>query len=504
MMTAFFDFLRNVTWAQVFGVGGIVHVVCFLAVAQHCLTHRRDSRSTILWLFMAWGVPILGSIAYGAIGVDRVPRKVWRKRSKNTVFRAARETSERESQPLAYWRSLREARRCKPPESAAQFDAALDRITPENPLLGGNAVTLLIDGKETYPAMLEAIRGARHHIHIMFYIIGADTVGRKLLDACAERAREGVKVRVMADAFGSRSARLRGVFRRYSKVPGMRVVPFSLVNLLKQQVQINLRNHRKLFVVDGEIGFTGGINLHDGHLATEDGPGIRDYHFRIRGPLVNELQYTFLRDWYYMTDESPEELLGEAYFGRHDAPAGNVTARLVNSGPMSMGHSVEEVFFNAVTMAKRDILAVSPYLVPTEPLRYAFRMAAMRGVRVRLVVPKNNNYWSVYHASCANYEELLDAGARIFERRGPLLHAKAMVVDGLVSIFGSANLDVRSLRLNSESSVVTYDAAVAERLHAAMAADIALSDEIRLNAWLRRPKWRRFLENTYSLADQIL
>lgn len=504
MMARVLEVLGGLTWAQVFGVGGIVHVACFAAVALHCLTHRRDSRSAILWLFTAWAFPILGPLGYAAFGIARVPRKAWRKRSADSTFGAAREDSERESHPLAYWRSLREARRCAPPEAAAAFDAALDAITPEHRLLAGNAVTLLENGTETFPAMLEAIRGARHHIHILSYIIGADDVGRRILDACAERARAGVKVRVMYDAFGSQPARLRRFFRRYDGIPGMRVVAFSLVNLLKQQVQINLRNHRKLFVVDGESGFTGGINLHKGHLGACDRPAIRDYHFRIRGPLVNELQYTFLRDWYYMTDESPEELLGEAYFGRSAAIAGEVPARLVNSGPTSLEHSVEELFFIAVTTARRDIVAVTPYLVPTEPLLYALRMAAMRGVQIRLGVPAVNNHRSVQYASRALYAGLLEAGVRIFERRGPLLHAKAMVVDGLLAVFGSANLDVRSLRLNYESTVVAYDAALADRLMEEMLVDFAESDEIGLNAWLKRPRRQRILENAFSLADQIL
>lgn len=504
MIAQAIEFFQGLTWGQVFGAGGIVHVACFAAVALHCLTHRRDSRSAILWLFTAWSFPIIGPLGYAAFGIVRVPRKAWRKRSADSTFRAAREDSERESHPLAYWRSLREARVCSPPEAMAAFDAAINHIAAEHPLLGGNAVTLLEDGTETFPAMLEAIRGARHHIHILSYIIGADAVGREILDACAERARAGVKVRVVTDAFGSQPARLCRFFRRYNRIPGMRVVAFSLVNLLKQQVQINLRNHRKLFIVDGETGFVGGVNLHAGHVASHERPAIRDYHFRVQGPLVNELQYTFMRDWYYMTDESPEELLGEAYFGRHAAAAGTVSARLVNSGPTSIERSVEEVFFNAVTAAQRDIVAVTPYFVPTEPLLYALRTSAMRGVQVRIVVPAVNNHRSVHYASQALYAGLLEAGVRIYERRGPLLHAKAMVVDGLLSIVGSANLDVRSLRLNFESTVVAYDTTLAERLLAEMLADIAASDEVLLNAWLKRPWRRRVLENACSLADQIL
>jgi cardiolipin synthase len=503
MADDFLSVVKAFTWAEAFGVGGVLHVVLFLAVALHCLAHRRDSRSSVIWLFSAWAFPILGPLGYAAFGISRVPRKAWRKHDTDSDFSAARAAFERESHPLAYTRSLREASARKPPPGAEPFDGVLDRITPDHRLLAGNAIELLEGGPETFPAMLEAIREAKRHIHVMSYIIGRDAVGREILDACAARARDGVKVRVMYDAFGTAPARLTLFFRRYRHVPNMRIQKFSLVNLFRQQFQVNLRNHRKIIVVDAETAFTGGVNLHKGHVGDGGRPPIRDYHFRIRGPLVNELQYTFLRDWYYMTDESPAELLSEAYFGRCSG-AGAISARLVNCGPTSLGNSVEEVFFSAVTAATSDIVIVSPYLVLTEPLFFALRMAAMRDVRVRLILPAKNNHKSVYFASRAQYGALLEAGVRIYERRGALLHAKAMIVDGAVSIVGSANMDVRSLRLNYETTVVSYDAALAGKLMTVILADISESAEVSLNLWSKRPLRQRLLENFFSLADPIL
>lgn len=494
--------VATMPWPEAVGLGTLAHFVVFCGVALHCLTHPKDSRSTIIWLFTVWGFPVVGALLYAAFGVSRVPRKAWHKHHSERRFADARSARERETQPLAYWRSLRAAHGGQP-ACAETFNRVLDRITPDHPLLRGNAIDLLLDGTETYPAMLEAIRGARHHIHLLFYIIGRDDVARAMLDACAEKAREGVKVRVLFDEFGSASASLTKFFRRYRWVPNMRTVGFTQVNLLKQRIQVNLRNHRKIAVVDGEVAFTGGVNLHGGHLPSGGKLAIRDYHFRVRGPLVNELQYTFLRDWYYMTDEDAEELLSEAYFGRHET-AGPIAARIVNSGPASAQNSLEDLFFNAMSEARNDVLAVTPYLILTEPLAHAMRIAAMRGVHVRLIVPANNNHRSVKHASRSQYADLLSAGVRIFERRGPLLHAKAMVIDGALSIFGTANLDVRSLRLNYETNVVSYDAALAGRLVAEMQVDLAESDEIDLNVWLRRPWRQRVLENAFALIAPIL
>jgi cardiolipin synthase len=492
----------TIQWPEAVGLGTLAHVVLFCGIALHCLTHPRDSRSTILWLFTVWAFPFVGAMLYAAFGVLRVPRKAWHKHRSDRQFGEARTERERESQPLAYWRSLRAAHASQP-ECAETFNRVLDRITPDHPLLSGNAVELLLDGTETYPAMREAIRGAKHHIHLMAYIIGADTAARELLDACAERAAAGVKVRVMYDEFGSAEARLRKFFRRYRWVPNFRIVGFTQVNLLKRQIQVNLRNHRKIAVVDGSVAFTGGVNLHNGHLPIDGQLKVRDFHFRVRGPLVNELQYTFLRDWYYMTDEDPDELLSEAYFGRHLA-AGPITARIVNSGPSSAPNSLDDVFFNALSEARRDVVATTPYLVLTEPLMEAMRMASMRGVTVRLIVPGNNNHISVKYASRSQYASLLTAGVRIFERHGPLLHAKAMVIDGALSIIGSANLDVRSLRLNYETVIVSYDATLAGRLLQEVQVDLAESEEVDLNIWSRRPWSQRVLENAFALISPIL
>ncbi len=497
------EWIHNNTALNIAGWAGAFHLLLFVIVALHCLTRRRESRSTLIWLFSVWAFPFLGALGYAAFGISRVPRKAWGKRRSDKRLGSARSRHEQESQPLAYWRSLREATLCRPPPEAAHFDAMLDRITPDHALLSGNAFDLLEDGTETFPAMLAAIGQAQHHIHIMAYIIGDDAVGRQILDACATRARTGVRVRVLYDAFGSMPARLRGFFRSYHRVPNMRIVKFSQVNLFRQQIQVNLRNHRKSLIVDGKTAFVGGVNLHDGHVGCSERPPIRDYHFRLQGPLVNEIQYTFMRDWYYMTEENPEELLHEAYFGRH-ADAGTVSARVVNCGPTTLENTVEEVFFNAITEARREVTIVTPYLVLTEALLYAIRMTAMRGVHLRIVVPAQNNHVSVHYASRSQYFDLLSAGVRIYERTGPLLHAKAMVVDGGISIFGSANMDVRSLRLNYETVVVSYSSDLADQLAAAIRQDIAESNEILFSDWQQRGRLCQLLENAFALASPIL
>ena len=223
--------------------------------------------------------------------------------------------------------------------------------------------------------MLEAIRKAERHIHLQSYIIGNDGVGRTFLDTLAERAREGLRVRVLYDEFGSAQARLTGLFRRYRNIPNLQLVGFSQVNPIKRQFQLNLRNHRKLLIVDGKHGFTGGMNLYNVHYPEDrDVPGIRDYHFAVEGPIVLELQYTFLRDWYYMTDENAETLLSPFHFPEIDAQ-GTTTMRVVNAGPTDEREALCDVNFAMIGSARSQILLGTPYFVPPEDMCRALRVA---------------------------------------------------------------------------------------------------------------------------------
>ncbi len=405
------------------------------------------------------------------------------------------------SAPRAYWHKMESS----PSENEFQreFNRALDALIPNHPALAGNRITPLVDGDETYPRMLEAIRNAKHHIHLQSFIIANDTTGRAFMTALADKAAEGVQIRLLYDRFGSTQAFFGGLFRKASKIASFNVAGWTQANPLKRQFQINLRNHRKTLIIDGKIGFFGGINLLDEHSNRPNKPAIRDYHFEAEGPIVQELQYSFLRDWYFITEESPKTLLTEPYFP-HTEPVGNITARLISSGPSTVEDIATESFFNSIILAKKQVLAVTPYFVPPEDILRALRSAALRGVDVCLVVPKENNHRYIHHASRALYEELLLAGVRIFERRPPFMHAKALVIDGEFALVGTANLDIRSLHLNYETCLAVYSTAFADTMKDIIHADINSSDEIFLAAWMNRPAYCRMLENLASLMTPVL
>lgn len=484
--------------------GWTMHIVSFLLVSFHALRRRREATSTILWMLVAWGFPLIGPLVYLAFGIDRVPDKSFHKHVTDQRLLKRRKAMESETLPLAYWRAVHQARVEEPQDHVGrQLNRAMNAIIPDYPLLGGNLIEPLVDGDETFPAMLKSIESATNHVHLQSFIIRDDRTGRQFMDLLAEKARSGVKVRLMFDRFGSTRAFLSGAFRRYSKIPCMRVAGWTQANPFKRQFQINLRNHRKILIVDGRDAFCGGLNIHDDHSTNEGRPPIRDYHFRARGPIVQELQFTFMRDWYFMTDEDPDELLREAYFPGVGEP-GTSKVRLINSGPASEMEAISDVFFTAITAAHKQILAVTPYFVPPREIVRAFRLAAMRGVDVRLVVPRKNNHVYARLAGCALYEELLSAGVRIFERRPPFMHAKALIVDDAVALVGTANLDVRSLRLNYETNLAIYGDEFTNRLKGIVLSDIAQSDEINLSDWKKRPTSRKAMENLAYLMMPIL
>jgi cardiolipin synthase len=256
-------------------------------------------------------------------------------------------------------------------------------------------------------------------------------------------------------------------------------------------------------IVDGRMAFTGGINLHIENITRGDEPPIRDYHVAVRGPVVSELQYAFLRDWYYITDESPDRLLCVEHFPPL-TKEGDTPIRVVNGGPATELDEIYDSIFACLVSAQKQILIVTPYFVPTSDIIRALRNASMRGVDTRIIVPAKNNHIYAGWAARAYYEELLEAGVRVYERRPPFMHAKGIVVDDTVAVVGTANVDVRSLKLNYETNLMIYDPAFAGRLKEVMLEEIAMSGEIDLALWRKRPLSQRMRENACSIMTPIL
>ncbi len=481
-----------------------LHIMAFIAVVLHALHRRRNASATILWIFVAWSFPGIGVLLYLSFGIDRVPNKGLKNKAANQLMMKQRNERHQDNSAFIAWHyDYRTDLAAIENDFIRQVNRSIDGLNPEHPLLDGNQIEPLLCGDQAYPLMMQAIRSATDHIHLQSFIIARDETGVEFLDALKAKAEEGVKVRLMFDTFGSTHAYLGGMFRKYRNIPNLEIQGWSQANPLKRQFQINLRNHRKNLIVDGKTAFFGGVNISNENITSGGHNAIRDYHFKVEGPLVHELQYSFLRDWFFMTEEPLDSLLRPEHFPETN-PVGPTMARIIDSGPSAPPEMVGEAFFNTIVMAQSQIHIVTPYFVPTNDIIKALRSAARRGVDVRIIVPEKNNHRYSGMATKALYEELLDAGARIFHRKPPFIHAKAMVVDDTIALVGSANLDVRSLELNYETTVLISDETAVNKLKLIVHEDMEQSTELNLNDWLQRPAIQKLGENLCSLMTPVL
>lgn len=483
------------------GLLGVLHVLLGAGLSYHVLLYKRRPVSAVLWLWFVWTIPYLGALAYLTFGVDRVRR--------GAAQRAAtRELVSRHAELHPTFERYAVDHHHFDPEQAdghpgAHIFRGTDPAVGRNRVLRGNRVELLVDGDAFFPALLEEIRRAESSVHVQTFIFARGRIGLELLDLLSEKASAGVDVRLLYDRFGSMMTHFTGYFRAARKA-GVRVRSISQANPLKGRFQVNLRNHRKIAVVDGRVGFAGGINFKDEHHAGRVDEGrIRDYHLRIEGPAVSDLQLQFVEDWVFASGVQPETLLGPDYFPPLSA-AGDAVAQVVPGGPDREGRGLADAVFGAITAAERTLDLVTPYFVPDEPILQALRYAARRNVDVRLVVPRRGNHWYAEQAGRSLYGELLEAGVRIFEREPPFLHAKAILADGAYAMLGSANLDYRSLYLNFETNVEVGDRAFARTLGAQIEREIEASREVTLEEYRARPLPLKLVQNFCRLFQPVL
>jgi cardiolipin synthase len=358
---------------------------------------------------------------------------------------------------------------------------AIEEAVAGAPLVAGNKVTLLEDGPATYEAMLEAIRGARRHVNLEFFIFDDDRTGEAFADLLLKKREEGVAVHLIYDSLGSQDTRA-SFFQRLAE-GGIDVLEVRPLNPLKpgDKWSPNERDHRKLLIVDGRIGFIGGINIDDVYEGADDAPW-RDTQLRLEGPVVAELQQLFLEQW----EKHKSEKLPDAGFFPKLGKAGDAAVRIIATAPEENGAAFHATVVSAINAAERTIHVMQAYFAPPEDLERAFAAAARRGVEVVLILPSKSDQAKVVYAGRAHYTELLEAGVRIFERRDVKLHGKTIVIDGVWSAVGSANLDSRSVRFNDEATAIVLGSDFGGVMEAAFARDLTQSNEVDPAAWAER------------------
>jgi cardiolipin synthase len=419
-----------------------------LIVTVHALQTKREVAAAAAWIGLAWFAPFFGGFTYFVLGVNRVRRRATRLRA----------PSARRGQRAMERRELSEE-----DSHLAPLRRGIGRITGR-PIEPGNTVRILANGDEAYPEMLAAIESARKSIGLSSYIMRADTIGGRFIDALQAAQKRGVEVRVIVDGVGSGWLLSPAYHRlRAARVP---VGRFMHSYMPWRMPFLNLRTHKKILVVDGQLGFTGGINVADQNMvATQPKDPVQDTHFRIEGPIVTQLVFAFARDWAFVANE---DLESDIWYPTLDA-RGDSLARVVTAGPDEDLEKVEFAVLQSIACSRARIRIMTPYFLPDQRLMTALSLAAMRGVDVQIVIPEKGNHRLLDWAVRANVGPLLRDGVTIWRCPPPFRHSKVMVVDGAWSLIGSSNWDMRSFRLNFELCVEVYDAKLSASLEALVA-----------------------------------
>lgn len=445
----------------------VLTVLLALLASGHALLYKRDTRAAVLWMGFVWLFPLAGAVSYLIFGVNRIRRHAILLRGTRERYRVAHHVEPCSANALA----------SRVPEEARHLSAVaeiVDKVAPRS-LLPGNCIEPLVNGDTAYPAMLEAIARARSSIALSTYIFDRDETGLAFARALGDAVRRGVEVRVLIDAMGTHYSRpsILGVLRE----EGVRHALFLPAFPLKLLLWTNLRNHRKILVVDGRLGFTGGMNIRTGHwFAKKPSQPVQDIQFRVEGPVVAHLQEAFADDWFFTARET---LRGEKWFPPLGSQ-GAVLARGIPDGPDENFEALRWTMLGALAVARRSVRIVTPYFLPEPAIISALSLAAMRGVAVDIVLPAKGNLPFAQWASTAHWWQVLEHGCRIWTTPPPFDHSKIFIVDEYWSLVGSTNWDPRSLRLNFEFNLECYDAGVARVLGELVQNRLDLAREVTL------------------------
>jgi cardiolipin synthase A/B len=440
-----------------------------LFASIHALLQKRDSRAATLWLGLIWFLPLFGSILYLSLGVNRIRRRA--------VALGVHKTF---SRPIP--ENLGE-----PEPDGAEHLKMLARVVGRvvaQPLTAGNKIEPLINGDEAFPAMLAGIESAKKSITLCTYIFDNDASGKKFTEALARAVARRVEVRVLIDAAGTRYSWPPITYKlRHAQIPFAKFLPASIFTPWRVAT-INLRDHRKSLIIDGKVAFTGGMNIRQGNvLAEKPKTPVQDLQFRVQGPVVTQLQEAFANDWAF----SAKEILdGELWFPPLTG-CGNVIARAITDGPDADYDKLRLTLLAGLAEAQTSVQILTPYFLPDNALITALNLAALRGVRVDILLPIKNNLPFVHWASRAMWWQVLEHGCRIWLTPPPFDHSKLMIVDGHWVSFGSANWDARSLRLNFEMNVECYGRDFAGEMVKVIGKKISDAHEVKLSEVDGRP-----------------
>jgi len=467
-----------------FRITEIVYLITVLGVIVVIISENRNPIKTITWIMVLIFLPVVGFVIYIVFGQDYTKRRFMSKRMYSKI--KTRPLAEIDSSELVHY-----------PSKYIDLIKLL-RNSNQAHLLYGSSVEYFITGRDKFQALFRDIDKATDHIHIEYYVWDDDVIGNQLKDLLIRKSAEGVKIRVIVDAVGS--WRVKNSFYEQLRSAGIEVEEFMKVRFPMFTSHVNYRNHRKVVVIDGQVGYIGGMNVADRYINGPSWGNWRDTHIRIEGKGVQGLQSIFLIDWYLV---SKSLITARKYFPSLESYGDNLM-QIVSSGPYSPAREIMQGFMQAIFGAQSYIYIQTPYFIPPESLSDALIAASVRGVDVRLMVPRRSDTLLVQLASRSYFKKLLRAGISIYFYEPGFLHSKLVVIDDSLTLMGSANFDIRSFEQNLEVMAFIYNEATAIRGKEIFVEDQNNSTAIVLREWIKRPVWMRFKESFIRLFTPLL
>lgn len=486
----------DMNWPLIFQTA---YLIVLVLVCIRIIYDTQTNSKSLAYLLFAIFVPFFGIIFYFSFGINYRSRRMYSKKLiKNS------ELSDKLLEKIYQYSK----QTFNLSDATVQSNEELANMLLKDtfsPLTSDNSVKILINGENKFPDVLQALRNAKDHIHIEYYIFEDDHIGREIEKILTEKVKEGINVRFIYDDFGSRSIRKTMVPRMKSQ--GIESYPFFKIRFITLANRLNYRNHRKIIVIDGITAFIGGINVCDRYINHADQPEKlfwRDTHLRIDGPGVQYLQYLFMCDWNFCSELKLEPT--DKFFPPLDSipVIGNKIVQIAASGPDSPSPVILYAILQAINLASEEILITSPYFIPNSSLLDALCIAALGGVKVKILVPMRSDSIFVDLAVRSYYSDLLKAGIEIFQYSKGFIHAKTMVCDGKIAMIGTANMDSRSFDLNFEVNAIVYDKQIANELITLFNSD--LQDSVKLNdyEWTKRSIFKKFMEKLVRLFSPLL
>lgn len=487
------EVMDNSIWPLVFNIVKVAYVFAMIFIVLLVMLENRSPLKAIPWILVLLFVPVLGVVLYAFFGQNLRKEKIIRRKGLKNHDLISK---------IAHSQSYKLAEGSMDDMSKLSKNKKLIQLLLTNSssiLTIGNQVDVLNNGDETFNTIINAIEGAKKSIHLQYYIFDNDGIGRRIVDILKDKAKEGVEVRMIVDDVGSWELK-RSFFKELQSY-GIEIFSFLQVRFPLFTSKVNYRNHRKIVVVDGEIGFLGGLNVADRYIKGNPTYGIwRDMHLRIIGDAVNALQSVFFIDWFFV---SQQDLADAKYFPPKE-PEGDKLVQIVTSGPDSDWPGIMMAYYQAISNAKDYVYITTPYFMPGDSILMALKAAAMSGVDVRIIIPEKSDAYFTALCTKSYIKEMLLSGVKFYFYQPGFLHSKMMVVDDSISTIGTTNMDFRSFEQNFEVNAFIYDEQKATEVKGYFMDDLSLSNQIHYEQWKKRSRRQKAKESFARLFSPLL